>query len=66
VHIAEGRIRRAQFANDRKGERTARYGFADQLRKLADVRSDMRDEGMTPPKLPPDWVAELKRLGEEG
>jgi transcriptional regulator with XRE-family HTH domain len=66
VHIAESQIRRAQFAKDPKGERTARYRFADQLRKLADVRRDMREDGMTPPKLPPDWSAELRRLGEEG
>lgn len=58
-------LRNAEYVGEEQSVRKARVTFARRLGDLADVRGRMREAGLTPPKLPEEWIKPMDELGLE-
>jgi len=63
VHVAWVVLTRAEFVDDEAEIKKARANLVDPLRALSDVLSQLRKEGMEPPRMPTEWVEKMDELG---
>ncbi|MGI8615292.1 MAG: helix-turn-helix domain-containing protein [Actinomycetota bacterium] len=63
AHKADSAIRAAEYVGDQVEIQKARKRFADRLRDLGTVLRTMRDAGLRPPKMGPEWTQMMTELG---
>jgi hypothetical protein len=66
AHAADTALKKAEYVGDRAMTQKVRGRFADRLRDLGAVMTDMEAAGLRPPKLDEGWTKKMSDLGITG